>query len=272
MTEAASTVGEHLRIWRQRRRLTQLDLALEAGVSSKHLSFLETGRARPSREMLLHLAEALEVPMRERNVLLTAAGFAPVFPERPLLDGALGPVRRAIDLALEAQKPFPAFAFDRHWNVVASNSALPQLYEGVDESLIHPVLNVARLCLHPRGMAPRTSNLAEWRAHLLHRLRRQIDLTADPVLIDLLAEVSAYPAPSGPGPAGPPSETVAIPLRMVTSVGLLSFLTATAVFGGPVDVTLSELTLEVFYPADAETDRIVRALPAAELARIPVTA
>src|SRR5215472_18269346 len=176
MGQQRQTIGGHLREWRQRRRMSQLDLASEAGISTRHLSFVETGRALPSRDMLLHLTEQLEVPARERNVLLVAAGYAPMFPERPLEDPALAAARAAIDLVLDRQKPYPAFALDRHWHIVASNAALPELYDGVAPELLQPPVNVMRLSLHPRGLAPRIANLAEWRAHLLFRLRRQAEL------------------------------------------------------------------------------------------------
>src|SRR6185295_3626517 len=213
-------VGVLLRQWRRRRHLTQLDLALEADISPRHLSFVETGRAQPSREMLLHLSEELEVPLRERNALLVAAGFAPMFKERLLDDAALAAARGAIDVVLEAQKPFPAFALDRHWNVVASNSALQELYEGVAPHLMKPV-NALRISLHPEGLAPRIENLAEWRAHLLHRLRRQIALTGDAVLADLMKEISAFPHPKEEAIG---EHAVLVPLKIRCSLGLLSFL------------------------------------------------
>src|SRR6185436_13787809 len=168
-------IGDHLREWRQRRRLSQLDLALEADISARHLSFLETGRAQPSRDMVLHLAERLEVPLRERNLLLVAAGFAPVFPERPLADRALQPARKAVELVLAGHEPYPALAVDRHWTLVAANKAVAPLLAGVDATLLKPPVNVLRLSLHPKGLARRIANLAEWRAHLLARLRRQIE-------------------------------------------------------------------------------------------------
>jgi len=256
-------VGEHLRAWRQRRRKSQLDLACQADISTRHLSFMETGRALPSREMLLHLAEELEIPMRERNLLLVAAGYAPMFPERRLDDPALKSARTAIDLMLEAQKPYPAFAIDRHWNVVASNRALQVLYEGVAPHLLKPPVNGMRLTLHPEGMAPKIANLAEWREHLLLRVRQQINITADPVLIELLREISDYPAPAHTTPAHPAAEPpIFVPFRVQTSAGLLSFFTTTMVFGTPVDVTLSELCIESFFAADQETDAIVRCLGA----------
>src|SRR5215470_5165151 len=252
MARQPSGIGNHLREWRGRRRMSQLGLALDAGISTRHLSFLETGRAQPSRDMVLHLSEQLEVPVRERNLLLVAAGYAPIFPERPLEDPALAAARAAIDLVLERQKPYPAFALDRHWHIVASNAALPELYDGVAAELLQPPVNVMRLSLSPRGLASRIANLAEWRAHLLFRLRRQAELTADATVIELLREVSAYPAPAGKAPQAFDHE-IAVPFRIHTSGCLLSFFSMTTVFGTPVDVMLSELVLELFFPADNET-------------------
>src|SRR3954468_15312888 len=194
---ALTTIGDHLREWRQRRRLSQLDLALEAEISAKHLSFLETGRAQPSRNMVLHLADRLDVPLRERNVLLLSAGYAPVFPQRSLDDPALRHVRHAIDLVLKGHEPYPAIAIDRHWTLVAHNAAVPALIASADPGLLAPPVNVLRLSLHPKGLAPRIANLPEWRAHLLMRLRQQIDATADGELIMLLDELTGYPAPGG---------------------------------------------------------------------------
>src|SRR5438477_2554416 len=188
-TTSAQTIGDHLRDWRTRRRLSQLDLALEAEISTKHLSFLETGRAQPSREMVLRLAERLEVPLRERNVLLVSAGFAPIFPQRPLGDPALQPARRAVELVLKGHEPYPAIAIDRHWTLVAHNAAVPPLLASADASLLQPPVNVLRLSLHPKGLAPRIVNLGEWRAHLLARPRQQIDVTADGELVRLLDEL-----------------------------------------------------------------------------------
>jgi transcriptional regulator with XRE-family HTH domain len=257
-------VGSLLREWRQRRRLSQLELACDAGISTRHLSFVETGRAQPSRDMLLHLSERLEVPVRERNVLLVAAGFAPIFPERPLADPALAAARAAIDLVLERQKPYPAFALDRHWRIVASNAALPQLYDGVAPELMQPPVNAMRLSLHPRGLAPRIANLGEWRAHLLYRLRREVELTADPVLIELLQEVSGYPMRSHqPLQMKGIEHDIAVPFRIETKAGVLSFFSMTTVFGTPVDVMLSELALELFFPADDETAAAVKQMAAA---------
>lgn len=249
-------VGTLLREWRQRRRLTQLDLALDADVSPRHLSFVETGRAQPSREMLLHLSEELEIPLRERNTLLVAGGYAPMFRERRLDDAALAEARKAIDLVLESQRPYPAFALDRHWNIAASNSALQELYEGVAPELMEQPVNAMRLSLHPEGIAPRIENLAEWRAHLLARLRQQVELTADPVLKDLYDEMLGYgKSEKYPGNF---ENAVLVPLKIRCSLGLLSFMSTTTVFGTPVDVTLSELAIEMFFPADAATAGAVR--------------
>jgi transcriptional regulator with XRE-family HTH domain len=263
MLNRPQPVGGLLRQWRQRRRLSQLDLAGDAGISTRHLSFVETGRAQPSRDMLLHLSDQLDIPARERNVLLVAAGYAPIFPERPLTDPALAAARAAVDLVLERQKPYPAFALDRHWLIVASNAALPELYEGAAPELLERPVNAVRLTLHPQGMAPRIVNLAEWRAHMLHRLRHQLELTADPALIALLREVSDYPAPAGKTVHVHGIEhDIVVPFRIKTGKGVLSFFSMTTVFGTPVDVMLSELALELFFPADDETTGVVRRMAA----------
>lgn len=251
MNGNVARIGDQLRVWRQRRRLSQLALAAEAEISPRHLSFVETGRSRPSREMILNLSEQLHIPPRERNLLLVAAGYAPIFPERDLADPALAAARAAMETLLEAHKPFPAFALDRHWNVVASNGALPRLYDGVAEHLLQPPVNVMRLSLHPKGLAPRIANLPEWRAHLLARLKQQVQASADPVLISLLEELQAYPAPAVSRPHT--SQSVLVPLKLESAAGLLSFVSTTTVFGTPVDVTLTELALETFFPADVET-------------------
>src|SRR6478735_10023940 len=186
---AADPFGTHLRHWRQHRRLSQLDLAHEAQVSTRHLSYVETGRAEPSREMVLRLAERLEVPLRERNALLVAAGYAPMYRQRSLDDPALAAARRAVDLVLKGHEPYPALAVDRHWNLVAHNALVPLLMAGAAPHLVEAPVNVLRLSLHPEGLAPRIANLAQWRAHLFARLRQQIDLSADPTLVDLLKEL-----------------------------------------------------------------------------------
>ena len=255
-------VGHLLREWRQRRRLSQLNLAVEAEISTKHLSFLETGRSLPSRDMLLHLAEQLEIPLREQNILLVAAGYSPVFSERPLDDPALRAARQAMDLVLTGHEPYPALAIDRHWTLVAANRAVPLLIVAADPALLQPPVNVIRLSLHPTGLAPQIVNYVEWRAHLLARLRRQIDISADPVLVELLQEVSAYPAPSGmrasaSSPARAYAEVV-VPFQLMTAMGLLAFISTTTIFGTPVDITVSELALESFFPADPATAEAMR--------------
>ncbi len=238
--------------------MSQLDLACEADISTRHLSFVETGRAQPSRDMLLHLAERLEVPLRERNTLLVAAGYAPVFPERPLADPALAAARRAVDLVLSGHEPYPALAVDLHWTLVASNNAVAPLLAGAEPSLLQPPVNVLRLSLHPAGLAPRIVNLRQWRSHLLARLQHQIDVTADPLLLELMTELRDYPAPGGGAATikDAPEEEYAgivVPLQLVTEAGVLAFFSTTTVFGTPVDITLSELAIESFFPADANT-------------------
>ena len=257
-TATARPVGELLREWRERRRLSQLALALEADVSARHVSFLETGRARPSREMLLRLAERLGVPLRDRNGLLLAAGFAPIFPERPLADPALRPAMAVVERVLAGHEPYPALAVDRRWTLVAANRAVGPLLIGVEPALTRPPVNVLRLSLHPAGLAPRIANLAAWRAALLGRLRREVELTADAELAALLNELTGYP---GGGPGEPTvlrdDLGVAVPLRLRSERGLLSFLSTTMVFGTPVDVTLSELAVEAFFPADDATAAVL---------------
>ncbi|SEK36133.1 transcriptional regulator, XRE family [Stigmatella aurantiaca] len=256
-------VGALLRQWRERRGLSQLHLACRADVSSRHVSFLETGRSQPSREMLLHLAEELEVPLRERNALLMAAGYAPVYAERSLDDPALQATREAVELVLKGHEPYPALAVDRHWSLVSANRALGALLTGIAPELLQPPVNVLRLSLHPAGLAPRILNLAQWRAHLLARLRHQVDLTADPVLSALHDELRGYPAPEGPAHGkGRESEPVGVvvPLRLETAVGVLSFFSTITVFGTPIDITLSELAIESFFPADPATAEALRRL------------
>jgi len=254
--DTSRSIGDHLRAWRQRRRMSQLDLASEAEISTRHLSFVESGRSQPSRDMVLHLAERLEIPLRDRNVLLVSAGFAPIFPERQLEDPQLRSARRAIDLVLTGHEPYPALAVDRHWQLIAANRALERLLGGAAPSLLVPPINVLRLSLHPEGLAPRIANLAQWRQHLLERLRRQLDVSADPVLADLLDELRGYPAPASGG--RPPDGSgdfggVVIPFRLVSEGGVLSFFSTTTVFGTPLEITLSELALEAFFPADPTT-------------------
>jgi transcriptional regulator with XRE-family HTH domain len=257
-TGTAVRVGPLLKEWRQRRRLSQLDLALDAGVSARHLSFVETGRSRPSPEMVLQLADQLQVPLRDRNHMLLAAGYAPRYGERSLDDPDLAPVRQALQLVLDGHEPYPAFVIDRSWNRVAGNRSVP-LLTGVAPELLVPPMNVIRVSLHPQGLAPRILNLGEWRAHLLERLRRQVSLTGDASLRELYKEVSAYP---GGDPHDGPTNSVVVPFRLRTEIGDLSFLSTVATFGTAVDITVAELSLESFFPADAATRRAVQAYTA----------
>lgn len=259
---ARPPVGVLLREWRQRRRLSQLELAGDAEVSTRHLSCVETGRALPSREMVLRLAERLEVPLRERNRLLTAAGYAPMFPERRLDDPALGAAREAMEQILRAHEPFPALLVDRHWALVSANRMVPLLLQGLPEDLLRPPLNVLRVSLHPHGLAPRIVNLAQWRAHLLHRLRQQVEASGDTTLAALADELRAYPVPGGSADTARASDEalVATPLQLRTPLGILSLIGTVTVFGTPADATLSELALETFFPADAGSGELLRRL------------
>jgi transcriptional regulator with XRE-family HTH domain len=247
-------IGEMIRDWRRRRSLSQLELALEADVSSRHVSFLETGRARPSREMVLRLAEHLDIPLRERNRLLLAAGYAPLYEERSLEAPEMAPVHQALDRFLRAHEPYPAVVVDRQHNLVSANDALGALLEGVAPELLEPPANALRVALHPDGMAPRTLNLDEWSAHLMHRLRREAALTADPELKRLHDELAGYPgvcleAPRGEGAAG----EIVVPLRLRAGERELAFFSTLSTFGSAVDITLDELMIEAFYPANAAT-------------------
>jgi transcriptional regulator with XRE-family HTH domain len=259
---ASRPFGDYLRHWRQHRRLSQLDLAQEADISTRHLSFVETGRSVPSREMVLRLAERLDIPLRERNALLVAAGYAPMYRERPLDDPALSAARQAVELILRSHEPYPALAVDRHWNLVAANSMLPHLLAGADPSLLQGQVNVLRLSLHPQGLAPKIVNLAQWRNHLFERLRQQIHATGDETLAALLQELRAYPVPEGADELHMEGEHlgVVMPFRFRSSFGVLSFISTTTIFGTPVDVTLQELALETFFPADAATGEALRKL------------
>jgi len=252
-------VGTQLREWRQRRRLSQLDLAGHAEVSTRHLSCMETGRALPSREMVLRLADRLEVPLRERNHLLTAAGYAPLYREHALADPAMQAPRHAVDLVLKAHEPYPALAVDRHWQMVAHNRMVPLLLNDLPPELLAPPLNVLRLSLHPQGLAPRIVNLPAWRAHLLHRLELQVRASGDAVLAALAEELRGYPVPGGEPPAPvPPDSPVYVPLQLRTAAGVLHFISTITVFGTPTDITLSELALETFFPADEDTAQALR--------------
>jgi transcriptional regulator with XRE-family HTH domain len=253
-------VGELLRDWRQRRNLSQMEVSLDSAVSSRHLSFIETGRARPSREMVLHLAERLEVPLRERNRLLLAAGFAPEYRERSLEDEEMAPVRGALDRFLKAHEPFPAIVVDGGWNMVAGNAAIGLLVEEIaPELLADPPPNALRLTLHPDGMAPRIVNFAEWSGHLMHRLRRAAAITADAGLRELHDELAEYPdvrldPPQGHGVG----EEIVLPLRLRRGDDVLELFSTMTTFGSAVDITLTELSVEAFYPADERTALLLR--------------
>ncbi|MFL6077013.1 MAG: helix-turn-helix domain-containing protein [Mycobacteriales bacterium] len=252
-------MGEQLRMWRERRRLSQLDLAIRAEISTRHLSFVETGRSRPSREMIVHLAEHLDLPLRERNHLLLAGGYAPVYTETPLDSPEMEPVRTAVRQLLTGHEPYPAIAVDRNWNLVDATASVNLLTAGVSTDLMGPPTNVLRVSLHPRGMAPRIANLGEWRAHLLDRLRRQVSLTADAELAELLAELESYPGGEGGHEALPDPGAIFVPLRLRTGDGdELAFFSTVSTFGTPLDITLAELVIEAFYPADPRTAAYLR--------------
>lgn len=262
MTATRPPVGALLREWRARRRLSQLELSNQSGISTRHLSFVETGRSRPSRELLLHLAALLELPLRERNQVLLAGGYAPTYPETALDSPQMGAVRGAVRRILAGHEPCPAVVVDRGWNLVEANASLALFTDPVPPDLLAPPVNVLRVSLHPRGMAPRIANLGEWRAHLLGRLRRQVALTADPDLAALYEELRGYPGPQEeahlevPGPG-----EIAAPLRVDHGGTELSFLSTVTTFGTPLDITVAELVIEAFYPADAHTEDVLRSLP-----------
>ncbi|WNG39421.1 helix-turn-helix transcriptional regulator [Archangium violaceum] len=265
MTLPSRPVGEMLRVWRQRRSLSQLDLACRADVSARHVSFLETGRSKPSREMLLHLSEELDIPLRERNALLIAAGFAPVYSEESLDAPALRAAREAVELVLSGHEPYPALAVDRHWTLITANRAVGVLLADVPPELLQPPVNVLRLSLHPDGLGRNIVNLEQWRAHVLTRLQRQIDASADETLAALHKELREGATPSGAAqPTGPAREQdfagVVVPMRLKTRYGVLSLFSTTTVFGTPIDITLSELAIESFFPADRPTAELLRRL------------
>ena len=262
------SAGNLLREWRTRRRMSQLDLAGEADISQRHLSFLESGRSKPSRDMVLHLAEMLDIPLRERNQLLLAAGFAPGYGERRLTDASLAPAMAAVRLVLKGHEPNPALAVDRHWNLIEANAALAPLLEGVaDASLLAPPVNVLRLSLHPAGLAPRVVNLNEWRSHLIARLKRQNDIAGDPVLVALEKELPTYPAgPRTQRAEHPDFSAIVHPLRLRMGSEILSFISTITVFGTPLDVTLSELAIESFFAADELTAHTLRQMADARAA------
>lgn len=254
--------GAQLRQWRQQRRLSQQDLAFDAEVSTRHLSCVETGRAMPSREMVLRLVERLAVPLRERNGLLVAAGFAPMYAARPLDHPDMAGAREAVERVLKGHEPYPALAVDRHWQLLAANAAVAPLLDGVAPWLLAPPVNVLRLSVHPEGLGARLANAGAWRAHLLHRLQQQIAVAPDAALRALHDELAALAPPAGmpeAGTAGGPSPAVVVPFELHTPQGLLRFISTTTVFGTAVDVTLQELAIESFFPADEATRALLLA-------------
>ena len=256
-------VGALLRTWRERRRLSQLELAGAADISARHMSFVETGRSVPSRGMLLRLAERLAIPLRERNALLLSAGYAPMYAERRLDDPALKQARKAVELVIAGHAPYPALAVDRHWTLVSANAPVTLLLAGVAPRLMEPPVNVMRLGMHPEGLGPRVENYTQWRDHALTRLRQQIAATADPILIELLAELESYPqsstavAATDKGTEEADYGGVVVPFRLRTDFGVLSFFSTITVFGTPLDITLAELAIESFFPADSQTAEIL---------------
>ena len=256
---ASVSVGPLLRAWRQRRRLSQLDVSARAAISTRHLSFVETGRARPSREMVLHLAEELDVPLRERNTLLIAAGYAPVYRETSLDDEDMAAVRKTLEQLLAGHEPYPALVVDRRWNLLLANRAVGLLLSGVPADLLAPPVNVLRISLHPDGLASRIANLEEWSSHLLSRLGREISATADPALASLNDELTCFPGVSGPAPHVPDGASrLMVTLRLKTLLGDLAFFSAVVTFGTAVDITLAELSIETFFPADPATATVLR--------------
>lgn len=258
--------GPLIREWRTRRRMSQLDLAVEAEISQRHLSFVESGRAKPSRDMVLHIAERLGVPLRERNRLLLAAGYAPSFRERSLDDPSLAAALDAVELVLKGHEPNPAIAVDRHWTLVRANSAVaPFLADIAEPSLLAAPINVLRLSLHPGGMAPRIINFTDWRDHIVERLRQLGEAVADPVIADLERELRAYPVPKRTRPPAFARDysAIAVPLQIRMGDEVLSFISTITVFGTPLDITLSELAIESFFPADATTAQALRKAAAA---------
>jgi transcriptional regulator with XRE-family HTH domain len=249
-------IGPLLRGWRERRRVSQLELALRAGSSARHISFVETGRSRPSEEMVLRLAEHLDVPVRERNVLLLAAGYAPRYPETPLDDPSMDALRAGVERLLRGYEPYPALVMDATYDVLAANRGIAMFLEGVPDHLLTPPLNAMRLTLHPEGLAPRIRNLREWRGHLLAQMERQIALQRSPALRALYEEVAAYPVPDGTRGEPATDEPVpyfALPMRIEHEGRVLSFVSSVSTFNTPMDVTVAELAIETFLPADPAT-------------------
>ncbi len=254
-----ATLGEQLREWRTRRRMSQMDLALDTEISTRHLSFIETGRSKPSAAMLARIADCLDVPHRARNAMLLAAGYAPDYQERPLDSAEMAGMRAIVEHVLRGHEPYPALAVDRHWNMVAANEAIAILIEQVSPALLAPPVNVLRIALHPEGLAPQIVNLCEWRAHILHRLDLQVEASADAGLIALREELAGYAVEANDNDVGR-ANGIAVPLILDTVAGRISFVSTVTIFGTPVDITLSELAIEAFFPADAESAVLLQKL------------
>ncbi|HZG32808.1 MAG TPA: helix-turn-helix transcriptional regulator [Sphingopyxis sp.] len=251
-------LGEQLREWRTRRRMSQMDLALDSEISTRHLSFIETGRSKPSAAMLQRIADCLGVPHRARNALLLAAGYAPDYRERPLDSAEMAGMKAIVEHILRGHEPYPALAVDRHWNMVTANDAIAILIEQVSPALLAPPVNALRIALHPDGLAPQIANYGLWRAHILHRLDLQIEASADAGLIALRDEIAAYPGPANDNDGAVSS--IAVPLVLDTIAGRISFVSTVTIFGTPVDITLSELAIEAFFPADTESAALLARL------------
>lgn len=264
-SDSAATVrgvGPLLRAWRERRRVSQLELALRADSSARHISFVETGRSRPSEEMVLRLAEHLDIPVRERNALLLAAGYAPRYPQTPLDDPALDALREGMERLIRGYEPYPALIVDATYRVLAANRGILMLMDGLPEHLLAPPLNAIRLTLHPEGLAPRIRNLREWRGHLLEQMERQIALHRSEPLRALYEEVAAYPVPDTV-PREEPDEPVpyfALPMRIEHEGRTLSFVSSISTFNTPMDVTVAELAIETLLPADPATVKYLHTL------------
>ncbi|GAA6141826.1 helix-turn-helix transcriptional regulator [Hydrogenophaga sp. 5NK40-0174] len=265
-----ASLGDHLRHWRRLRRLSQLELASEADMSTRHLSCVETGRANASRELVIRLCDRLNVPLRERNRWLTSAGYAPMYKSLSLDDPSMQAARKAVQHLLDRHEPWPAVAFDRHWNMVLSNRMAQAFLTGIDPSLLDGPLNLLRISLHPKGLAPRILNLDQWREHLFERLRLQIQATGDDGLAALLSELQAYPGSPEPAPPALEGEHpgVLMPFLLRTEAGLLHLISTTTVFGSPTDITLQELALETFFPGDDASSTMLQAM-AASLPAMP---
>ncbi|WP_079075116.1 helix-turn-helix domain-containing protein [Streptomyces atriruber] len=259
---AATGVGPLLRGWRERRRVSQLELALRADSSARHISFVETGRSRPSEEFLLRLADHLDVPVRDRNSLLLAAGYAPRFRETPLDDPTMGTLREGLEQLLAGYEPYPALVVDASYDVIAANRGIMMMLDGIPEHVFTEPMNAMRLTLHPEGLAPRIRNLREWRGHLLHQMERQIALQRSDALRAVYEEVAAYPL-ADPGEdafeAGAEVPYFALPLRFEHDGHVLSFVSSISTFNTPMDVTVAELAIETLLPADPATSKYLHA-------------